>query len=140
MVFYMQTGYNVRAMKIWIAALVLLALAGIGFMVFGMGHGTCIAELANGRTCPNSSPFDYVNFHFAAFSLFSTAVFTMLSGILPLMLGLVLWIIAQSFSERQRLEPISSSVRMRNLRHNRQQSLQKHFWLSILEKRDPASF
>ncbi len=125
-------------MKVWIATLVLLAFAGIGFLVFAMGHGTCIAELAAGRACPNTTPADYVLFHFTAFSLFSTAVFYVISGALALMLGLMLWTLAENLEERLRLRPVLVSARQRNLLHNFQNQRQIRAWLSILEKRAAA--
>lgn len=127
-------------MKAWLGILVLLAFGSIAFMVFFMGNGNCVAEATQGTTCPSASPFDYVRFHLTAFSFFSTAVFSMFSGALAIILGIVAWFAYANIEERLTLAPAYSGARSREESHNFQSQRQQRSWLSILEKRDPASF
>src|SRR3989338_5421401 len=83
-------------MKGVIPILLMVAFAGMAvFSIFLMvadamaGHDGCLAELANGGTCPSGNPFSYLAFHFDAFKLFSTAIFTS---------GLVILFIVLAFS------------------------------------------
>lgn len=125
-------------MKAWLGILVLLAFGAIAFMVFFMGNGNCVAEATHGAACPNASPLDYVRFHLTAFSFFSTAVFSMFSGALAIILGLVAWFAYANIEEQLTLSPVMSGSRSRAVLNIFKEKQRFSSWISILEKRDPA--
>ena len=133
-------------MKLKILALLIILTAGtVGIFGFlGMHHGNsdhigCIAATAKQMPCPHNNPIAFVNFHQAAFNIFSqtlpgVSMLIAIMALLALFIGLSS-IFSKDFQFDRQVNFTSQKLLAKTLSYKPQSQFLS--WLALHEKRDP---